>query len=237
MNRISMKNLFLTVFLIAGLWLRAQPTDMVPDDITHGDFLVLATDSIDVYAKPDAFSPMVYRIPAHRLFYAVPVENSPWYQVYVPTDSWDRKTSSGAYSYIKGYIFSNRFALLDRTKQTDSIPLKLIFITGRKPNRTLGAVNRYYGYFPDRAPSDYIRQMYMEFRGHRIRQPEYLYKDLLNLSYKEPRFTSDDKDKFTYYRIGNIYVIEQNGGDGCYSFYVYWVIRNGKIIQRLIWGM
>ena len=82
--------------------------------------------------------------------------------------------------------------------------------------------------------SNEVKELYLKWKGKLIKQDTALFDDLFNVTFKEELYSSVNNNKFSYYFKNGIYYIKQQCGDGAGFYEITWIIKNGKIIQRLI---
>ncbi len=79
-----------------------------------------------------------------------------------------------------------------------------------------------------------VEKMELYWQGKWIEQPDTLFKDLCALWHDAGTFSTFDSKEFRIYKIDEFYYIRHDGGDGASAYDIIWVIKDGKIVQRLI---
>ena len=79
-----------------------------------------------------------------------------------------------------------------------------------------------------------VVKMELYWYGKWAAQDQKLYDDLCALFFEKGTYSTFKNRDFRVYKMQDFYYIEHSGGDGAGAYVIVWVIKKGKIIQRLV---
>jgi hypothetical protein len=194
-----------------------------------------------MYKEKSLTSEKIYKLPDTLVFLIDSYdENDDFVEISIPRNIYSKSVSNGnTYLhdnfYISGYVEKSGIRFIDSLKQVKGTSVGLVFyIRKADTTKTLSKTNMRYGLGIPLNMSWEVKEMYLIWKGKLIKQDRMLYDDLFNVTYRPGKYSSINNDKFRIYYDNGIYYIKQNCADGCGSYEITWVIKDGKIIQRLV---
>ncbi len=176
-------------------------------------------------------SEIIYQVKENEVFF-IDVEyidsDSNWIKVWISKDKFSKYYSDND---ITGYIHRSRIKSLGSLSISKDNNPKLVFKI-KKADTTRVFEKNSYGLEIPLSMSYEVKEMKVIWKGETLTQDRQLFDDLFNIQFETGNYTSDQK-RFTTYKQGETYFIKQACADGGGYYEVVWVIRNGKIIQRL----
>ena len=76
--------------------------------------------------------------------------------------------------------------------------------------------------------------MFLKWENKLIEQDQKFFNDLYNISFETGNYPRTKNDKFSIYKNDDVYFIKQKCGDGAGFYEITWVVKDEKIIQRVI---
>lgn len=204
-------------------------------------FTLNSFGQIAVITDPDGYtnvrkdesskSEIIYQVKEDEVFF-VDVESidlkSNWIKVWISKDKFSKYYSANDFT---GYIHHSRIKSLDSLPISKDNNPKLVFKI-EKADTTRVFEKTPYGLEISLSRSYEVKEMKIIWKGETLAQEQQLFNDLYNIQFEIGTYSSDQK-KFTTYKQGETYFIKQACADGGGYYEVVWVIRNGKILQRL----
>ena len=181
---------------------------------THTEILRRADDGVAVFLEPD------YGYPAFT-----------WIRVRLPKHRYAKYGDDYADGETEGYVHHSRLLALDSLEICRGDCPELVFQlaaadTSKAPD--WGAL----GLEIPLAHSFAVAGLQLKWQDEMTTLPEELYDDLYNVASGAGTYRSRDLRTRTFQRDDKYY-IWQRCADGAGSYEIVWVIRDGKIIQRL----
>ena len=194
-----------------------------------------------IYAKKELVSQKIYKLSDTVVFLLDEDddENDDWIHISLPRNRFSKSATdkiNHRYDkfYISGFVKKSEIELIDNLKLIKDTSLELIFrIEKIDTSKIISKTNMSYG-LEVPLNSNEVKELYLKWKGKLIKQDTALFDDLFNVTFKEELYSSVNNNKFSYYFKNGIYYIKQQCGDGAGFYEITWIIKNGKIIQRLI---
>lgn len=195
----------------------------------------------NLYKSPAQNSDVVRQLYFGEVFF-IDLEHSEfpdeWVSIWIPANHLS-KLYSGQEHGVSGFVHRSKIKKLEETPKTEKKDILLIFETAQTfvANKSIDKQGYVDGLFPYGSEghlfqSFEIQKMQLVWQGDTFELSSYFFNDLFNIHYKSGILTSAS-EKFKTYKSGNTYYIHHSCGDGGGYYEVVWVIRNGKILQRL----
>ena len=201
------------------------------------DEMISASAELPIYSQNNFDSEIIGKIKPYEVFSIVEqeMESSNWFYIAQGIDQYTKLKQEDYNKSKNGYIDSSKAIFIDSLQEAENnFPILHFEITPYSSELQLDTSMSSYGLEIPIEDSYIISKFTLEWKGSEIDQKELFYNDLFNLSFDEKNIASNINDRFTTYCYGDVYYIKQMCADGAGSFEITWVIRDGKIIQRLI---
>ena len=131
----------------------------------------------------------------------------------------------------EGYVHHSRLLVLDSLEICRGDCPELVFrIAAADTSKVIDRV--VFGLEIPLAHSFEVAGLQLKWRDSTITLTEELYDDLYNVAFGAGTYRSRDLRTRTFQR-GDTYYLSQRCADGAGTYEIVWVIRDGKIIQRL----
>lgn len=177
-------------------------------------------------------SEIIYKVSLNEVFF-IDLEYSEleetWIKVWIPKDRFSLTDKN--YN-ITGFIHKSRIRLLDDLPLCKKNDINLTFEVVKADSAKIEN-DDVFGLEIPISLSYRINKMIIEWKGEEMIQKDEMIRDLYNVHFNEGRYKSTSP-RFTNYLKNGIYFIYQKCADGAGSYEIVWVIKNGKIIQRLV---
>lgn len=181
---------------------------------THTEILRRADDGVAVFLVPD------YVYPAFT-----------WIRVRLPKSTYAKYGDNFTDGETDGYVHHSRLLALDSLELCRVDCPELVFqIVAADTSKATDRV--VFGLEIPLAHSFEVAGLQLKWRDELITLPDELYDDLYNVAFGVGTYRSRDLRTRTFQR-GDKYYIWQGCADGAGSYDIVWVIRDGKIVQRL----
>jgi len=190
---------------------------------------------VNVMLKPSTDSEVIHKLHVGKVFFYGEdyyEESSQWVTVYIPKNIYSLNCTNS--EFLEGFIHKSRIRPLAYTEKSFHKDVKLkytfkpfqeeekiidffeekraIFINGLKPWGTDGEMPKYE-----------IEELSIYVKDEKIEVPEILTTDLFECN-----------DSFDLFVVKDFYIIHQHHSDGAGFYELVWVIRDNKIVQRLV---
>ncbi len=235
LDNISNYKLFLVIILVTTLHLNIF-SQMENEAIA-------IENNVIIYTKNNIKSKKLYTIKQNEAI-LISFENempySSWIEITIPRNKYSKsvyeKHNYFKKNYISGFIQTSKVKLIDSLELKKDTLIELIFHIDNADTSKKDHINKIitYGLEIPLNISFEVKEMYLKWKGELIKQDSILFNDLFNVSFKKGIYTSEKNERFRFYYHNGIYYIKQDCADGGGSYEITWVIKNGKIIQRLI---
>lgn len=208
------------------------------------DEAIMINNKTDILTNPNINSDKIRTLQKNEAFLIATDQDNDleWMLIEIPRNKFSKiiTKSEGHYSYedffISGYILRSQYTLINSLQKYDKDDLGLIFkIEKADTKMIIDQKNMRYGLEVGLRMSYVVKEMKLICKGKHIVQDESFFDDLFNVSFIPGNYSSlENKRKFRIYHNEDYYYIKQDCGDGAGSYEITWVIKDGKIIQRLI---
>lgn len=137
---------------------------------------------------------------------------------------------------VLGFVAKSDIILIESLPEHSLNDLGLVFeIINADSNMIIDETNMRYGLEVALSMSFVVQEMSLVWKGERIPQPNSLYYDLFNVHFVSGTLSSQANSAlFKMYKRDDFYFIKQQCADGAGSYEITWVVKDGKIVQRLI---
>lgn len=198
-------------------------------------FVVDPDGFTNVREKAGFESKVVYKVDTGVVFFItneyLDLEEE-WIEIWIPGNSFSINEVGKQVKSVTGFIHRSRIRPLSSLTEISDPVVSLIFEV-KKAELTRDTLLEVYGLDIPLSSSYAVSDLWLQWNDKRIRQPNELYADLYNIFFESGTYTSSG-DRFATYLQGGTYFINQQCADGAGYYEIIWVVREGRIVQRLV---
>lgn len=199
------------------------------------EMLIVANDTVAVFEQPDTNATVMSKLPKGCVVLLTDgAEDTPnWYKIEIANDSFSKITNGNYLDFITAYIPKSQILTEQQLPVATPSAINLEFRIATKyfdtetRERTSG-----YGLdnFTDTALV--VTKMWVHWNSTKTPQDTILFNDLFTMTSEAGKFATEHKA--TIYTWNQFYYIKQSCADGAGAYDIIWVLKNGKVIQRII---
>ncbi|SEH77021.1 hypothetical protein SAMN02927937_01333 [Paenimyroides aquimaris] len=191
------------------------------------DEAIILEDKEIVYSKPSIKSKIEFTLHKNEVFLIIE-DNSDWVEIEINSDKLSKNHNN-----ITGFISKSKIHLVDNLQIDSSEDVSLSFRIVKVDLSRGNIGNKKYG-IKILDSSFSIEKMFLKWKDKLIEQDQKFFNDIYNISFEEGNYPNAINDKFSIYKSDDVYFIKQKCGDGAGFYEITWVVKDGKIIQRVI---
>jgi len=191
------------------------------------DEAIILEDKEIVYSKPSIKSKIEFTLHKNEVFLIIE-DNSDWVEIEINSDKLSKNHNN-----ITGFISKSKIHLVDNLQIDSSEDVSLSFRIVKVDLSRGNIGNKKYG-IKILDSSFSIEKMFLKWKDKLIEQDQKFFNDIYNISFEEGNYPNAKNDKFSIYKSDDVYFIKQKCGDGAGFYEITWVVKDGKIIQRVI---
>lgn len=196
------------------------------------DEAIIIKEKAKVFKKPNSKYSTKYILNKNEVFLIN--ENSEIDSNWLEVEIYPNKLSKDN-KLIVGFIQKSQVILLEQLPKLETNDI-LISFNIKKESDSKSRIRHKYK-FGLEVPSELnyiVNKMNLNCNNSNIEIDNIFFEDLYNVSFIEGNYSSNNNPPFSMYKNDEVYFMKHNCGDGAGSYEITWVIKDCKIIQRLI---
>jgi hypothetical protein len=200
------------------------------------DEAIVLEDKLIVFKEASNKSDSVYTLRKNEIFLLAENDGNEqnWIAIEISQNKFSKHIANQDV-FITGFIPRSKIHLIDSLPKCEPSEIGLKFTIAKADTIIAdNDVNLGYGLEIPLSMSFVVNDMFIEWKGSLLKQDHNLFDDLFNVVFKAGIFNTGQSKWVETYKLGDYFYIKQGCGDGAVSYEITWVIKDGKILQRMI---